>query len=598
MRRNAEASGWEGVKSLRNLLPYFRPYRGSLALGVGLVIAGGALASVNPWLVRAAIDEIRAGNELGDVVKLAAVMVGISLVAGVCRYWMRELLNGLSRRIETDLRNDLYAVLLKQDAAYYGRMRTGELMARLTNDLSAVRMAAGPAIMYLSNTVAGGVFALGFMLRIDRGLTLLALLPMTVLPVVMHRLGRAIHDRFEAVQEHFGSLTTRVQENLSGTRIVRAYRQEAAESERFEALSREYVRRNLELARLYGIMHPAFGLLAGAGAVIVLGAGGILVLNGRISIGSFVAFGLYLSMLTWPMISLGWVLNLFQRGAASMTRLQDVLASRPHVRDRAVARSPALPPANGGRRVEFRAVSFSYPSRDGEPPREVLRDISFRVEAGQTLAIVGATGSGKSTLVELLPRTHDPQSGQILIDDVPIASMSLEELRRELGVVPQESLLFGDTIRANLLYGAGESADTGWAARVAQLEETIAGFSGGYDTILGERGINLSGGQKQRACLARALARRPSIVLLDDALSAVDTHTEAAILHGLRAALAHRTALIASHRVSAVRDADLIIVLDDGRVVETGTHDELIQRGGRYCELLSRQELEEEIESG
>jgi ATP-binding cassette subfamily B protein len=578
---------------------------------------------VNPWLVRAAVDDIRGGAGVAAVAQIAAAMLGISLLTGGCRYGMRELMNGLSRRIETDLRNDLYGTLLSLDATYYGRTRTGELMARLTNDLGAVRMAAGPAIMYLGSTLAGGIFALGFMLRIDARLTLLALLPLVLLPVVMRRLGTAIHDRFEAVQEHFGALTTRVQENLSGTRIVRAYRQEPAEVARFEAMSREYVRRNMELARLYGVMNPAFGLLAGGGAVIVLAAGGTLTLRGTISVGSFVAFGMYLGMLTWPMISLGWVMNLFQRAAASMTRLNEVLESKsavldvaladagtvgapPEQQDSAVAVpdhhhsiSPrtVLPPAPIGRSIEFRHVSFHYPPRAGEEPREVLHDISFRIGAGETLAIVGATGSGKTTLLDLIPRIYDPQGGDILIDGVPIATVPLSELRHQLGVVPQESLLFSDTIRTNLHYGASESADAEGAARIAQLDETIADFPGGYDTILGERGINLSGGQKQRASLARALARRPSIVLLDDALSAVDTHTEAAILHGLRGALEHRTAIIASHRVSAVRDADAIIVLDGGRIVQAGTHDELIRQGGRYAELLSRQELEEEIET-
>ena len=359
--------------------------------------------------------------------------------------------------------------------------------------------------------------------------------------------------------------------------------------------------------------------------MIVLAAGGRLTLNGTISVGSFVAFGMYLGMLTWPMISLGWVMNLFQRAAASMTRLNEVLESKsalvdvasdnvwdvargaPPKQDNTAAAPPehhrsipartVLPPAPTGRSIEFRHVSFHYPPRAGEEPREVLHDISFHVGAGQTLAIVGATGSGKTTLLDLIPRIYDPAAGEILIDGVPVTKVPLSELRRELGVVPQESLLFGDTIRANLHYGASQAADAEGAARVAQLDETIADFPGGYDTMLGERGINLSGGQKQRATLARALARHPSIVLLDDALSAVDTHTEAAILHGLRDALEHRTAMIASHRVSAVRNADLIIVLDGGRIVQAGTHDDLIRNGGRYAELLSRQQLEEEIET-
>jgi ATP-binding cassette subfamily B protein len=483
---------------------------------------------------------------------------------------------------------------MRLDASYFARTRTGDVMARLTNDLSAVRQAVGPAIMYLTNTVAGAVFALYFMLRIDGRLTLLALLPMVILPVVTIWLGRLIHERFEAVQEHFSTMTTRAQENLAGARVVRAYRQETAELDRFAALNDEYLTKNMQLVRLYGIMNPAFGLLAGLGAVTVLGFGGLLALRGTVSVGAFVAFGLYLGMLTWPLIALGWVVNLFQRGAASTARLLEILDHPRGVDDPAVP--IRLNPAPAGRSVEFRGVGFHYPAPADTQPRWVLRDISFRVPAGATLAVVGATGSGKSALLELLARVYDPQEGQILVDGMPIQSITLDELRREIGFVPQESLLFSETIRENLTYGSEDDAAAEWAAHVAQLDTTIENFPGGYDTLLGERGINLSGGQKQRAALARALARRPSIVVLDDALSAVDTHTEADILRGLREALRGRTAIIASHRVSAVRDASWIIVLDDGRIVEQGRHADLIAAGGRYWTLLRRQQLEDSIE--
>ena len=521
-------------------------------------------------------------------------MIGVALVAGVLRYGMRELINGLSRRIEYDLRNDLFAHLMVLDAGYFGRMRTGDVMARLTNDLSAVRQAVGPAIMYLTNTVAGGVFALYFMLRIDERLTLLAVTPMVLLPILTIWLGRAIHARFEAVQEHFSTMTTRAQENLAGARVVRAYRQEAAELDRFAVLNDEYLAKNMQLVRLYGLMNPAFGLLAGLGAVTVLGVGGMLALRDTISVGAFVAFGLYLGMLTWPLIALGWVVNLFQRGAASGARLLEILDQVPAVRDGEPPTS--LPPSTAGRSVEFRGVGFHYPPPADASPRWVLRDISFRIPAGATLAVAGATGSGKSALLELLARVYDPQEGSVLIDGVPVTALTLEELRREIGFVPQESLLFSETIRENLTYGTDDSADAEWAAGVAQLDTTIDAFPGGYDTLLGERGINLSGGQKQRAALARALARKPSIVVLDDALSAVDTHTEADILRGLREALTGRTAIIASHRVTAVRDATWIIVLAEGRIVEQGRHADLISAGGRYWTLLRRQQLEDSIE--
>ena len=581
--------------ALRRLIPYYRPYRRQVALGLALVVAGSAFASVVPWLLRRAVDGIRNGAPMREIVLLGVAMLALALVGGAMRYWMRELLNGLSRWIEYDLRNDLFAHLEALDATFYGRYRTGDLMARATNDLSAVRMAVGPAIMYLTNTIAGGAFALYFMLRIAPELTGLALLPMIFLPATGIALGRAIHQRFEEVQEHFGRLTTLAQENIAGVRVVRAYRQESPEIGRFDALSEEYLGKNMALARLYGIMSPTFQLFAGLGMVVVLWLGGRLVVAGTISVGAFVAFGMYLGMLTWPLIALGWVINLFQRGGASMGRLLEILDAPVTVRSADAPRP--LPAAHGGRTIEFRDVGFHYPAPEGGEPRWVLREVSFTAPAGSTIGIVGATGSGKSALMDLVPRFFDPQEGTILLDGVPIRELELQTLRREIGYVPQESFLFSESIERNLSYGSGDAASARWAAGVAQLSETIESFPGGYETLLGERGINLSGGQKQRAALARALARRPSIVLLDDALSAVDTHTEAEILRSLRETLAGRTALIASHRISAIRDASWIIVLEDGRIVEQGRHTDLLAAGGRYWTLLSRQQLEESIEA-
>ena len=580
---------------VRRLLPYYRPYSGKVALGLFFVVVSSAAASVVPWLLGIAVDGMRSTEPLRRAAWPAVGMVVLALAAGALRYWMRELINGVSRYIENDLRNDLFHHLTILDAGFFGRIRTGELMARFTNDLGAVRMAVGPAIMYLTNTLVGGIFALAFMVRIDLTLTVLALLPMALLPAVIARMGRAIHDRFEAVQAHFGTLTTLAQENLAGVRIVRAYRQEGPEIERFRTLSGEYVAKNMSLAKLYGVMHPTTGLLAGLGAVVVLGVGGTLVLRGTISVGSFIAFGFYLGMLTWPLIALGWVINLFQRGAASFGRLADSLDAVPAVASAPTIRS--LPPAGAGRSVEFRNVDFHYPTPPERSPRWVLRDVSFTVPAGSTLGVVGATGSGKSALMDLIPRLYDPQKGEILVDGVSIRDVDLAELRAEIGYVPQESFLFGDTIAANLRYGGSTEDTAQWAAEVSQLDSTIRGFPRGYETLLGERGINLSGGQKQRAALARALARRPRIVLLDDSLSAVDTHTEAEILRSLRTALSGRTALVASHRISAIRGADWIIVLEDGRIVEQGRHEDLFAAGGRYWSLLSRQQLEEALES-
>jgi ATP-binding cassette subfamily B protein len=566
--------------------------------GLVLVVVSTAITSVIPWLLRLAIDGVKSGAPVSATWKLAGDIVAVAVFAGFLRYAMREILNRISRNIEYDLRNDLFAHLTTLDADWFSRNRTGDIMARLTNDLGAVRMAAGPAIMYLVNTIAGALFALAFMLRIDVLLTVIALLPMIALPGITAYHGGAIHRRFEAVQEHFSTLTTHAQENLSGARIVRAYRQENAEISRFSLLNDEYMRRNMSLARLYGIMHPMFGALAGIAGIVVLGFGGLLTLRGTISVGSFVAFGLYLGLLTWPLIALGWVINLFQRGNASMLRLAEILDARSSIADPAAPDATHLPPVSGGRSIEYRNVGFHYPAAPGREPRWVLRNVSFVVPAGATLGVVGATGSGKTALIDLMPRLHDPQEGEIFIDGVPVRDISIHELRREIGFVPQESLLFSDTIGANIGYGAYDRDAIEWAASTAQLSGTIESFPGGYETMLGERGINLSGGQKQRASLARALARKPSIVLLDDALSAVDTHTEAEILRALGGALEKRTAVIASHRVSAIRDASWIIVLDEGQIVEQGKHDDLMMAEGRYWQLLRRQQLVESIEEG
>jgi ATP-binding cassette subfamily B multidrug efflux pump len=583
------------MKNLRLAAPYYKPYWIPFSIGLLIVVASSAITSVIPWLLRRAIDGISAGVAMQTIWQLSGLIVLAAIVGGAFRYGMRELMNGVSRWIEYDLRNDLFTHLETLDAAYFAQTRTGDIMARLTNDLGAVRMAVGPAVMYLANTITGGLFALFFMLRIDVKLTLLALFPMLILPVLTIRMGKAIHDRFEAVQEHFSTLTTRAQENLSGARIVRAYRQEAAEIARFGAINEEYLALNMSLVRLWGTLNPLFAFFGGLGAVIVLGVGGALTINGTISVGSFVAFGMYLTMLTWPMIALGWVVNLFQRGEASMGRLAEILQVGPTIGGEDPVQH--LPPTRSGRTIEFRNVGFHYPSDPSGEPRWVLRNVSFSVPAGATLGVVGATGSGKSALIDLIPRMYDPQEGEILIDGVPTRRVPPAELRREIGFVPQESLLFSDTIGANLAYGTHEPASAEWAAMVAQLDRTIEDFPGRYETILGERGINLSGGQKQRASLARALARKPGIVLLDDALSAVDTHTEAEILRALREALSGRTALIASHRISAIRDASWIIVLEKGAVVEQGRHGELMALRGRYWALLRRQQLLDAVES-
>jgi ATP-binding cassette subfamily B multidrug efflux pump len=580
------------MNELRTLLPYLRAYRRDYALGMALVLVSNYFTTRGVKYIEQGIDALRSGAGFPAVQRAIWLLLAVALLGGVARYGMRELLNSGSRRVETDLRDHLYRHLQRMSAEFYDRYPTGDVMARTTNDLLAVRMVAGPAVMYLVDTTIRALLIAPAMLAINPRLTLLALVPLLGLPVAMVSLGQRIHRRSQAIQEQFADLTTQAHENLSGVRVVRAYRQERAEIAAFRRLSDEYLARNLELARIQGLFFPLLTLLGGLSALMVLYAGGRLVMAGTITVGAFVAFGVYLAMLVWPMIALGWAVNLVQRGAASMRRINQLF------REPAAIAEPdaplALPPARGGRTVEFRDVTFTYPgARDRGA---VLRDVSFRVEAGRSLAIVGATGSGKSTLVDLLVRAYDPDAGAVLLDAVDIRRLPLAELRRAVGFVPQETFLFSETLRDNVLLGAPDDGRLERVAEVAQLTEALPVLPKGFDTMLGERGINLSGGQKQRSAIARALAQDPPVFVLDDALSAVDAQTESKILRALRGALVGRTSIIVSHRLAAVREADWILVLDQGRIVEQGTHVDLIARGGRYWELLRRQQLEEELE--
>ena len=603
------------MRQLRTVLPYFRPYRKPMLWGLVLVILANGFALANPYLLKLPIDALTAGADADPdatrrtVLNYALLIVGIALLGNAARYGMREILNSLSRRIEVDLRNDFLRHLLRLDAGFYGRTRTGDLMSLATNDTLAVRQAVGPAVMYSANTVVSFVFGLGVMIWISPSLTLAALVPMTLLPPVVLWFGRTIHTRFERIQEQFAALSTMVQENLTGVRIVRAYAQEAAQAREFDGFNREYLKRNMHLAYVSGAFHPIMGLLTGAAMVVVLWYGGRQVMTGAITTGDFVAFSFYLVLLGWPMIALGWVVNLFQRGAASMGRINRIFAIEP-----AVA-SPAAPhpPPPRAAAIEFRNVCFRYPGRGGEgaagtgtsppePDRLVLDDLSFTAEPGHTVAIVGPTGSGKSTLVSLIARVYDPTSGAVLLDGVPLPEYDPADIRARIGFAPQDSFLFSARLGRNIALGLDPSlAEPALdrrirdAAAAADLHDTVTAFPEGYRTRLGERGINLSGGQKQRATLARALAIDPAVLVLDDVLSAVDTATESRILQGLRDELKGRTAFIISHRVTAVKDADLILVLDDGRIVERGRHEELLAREGTYASLLRRQLLEQDL---
>jgi ATP-binding cassette subfamily B protein len=581
------------MKHLKTLRPYFRRYRGTLATGLALVVVSNYFRALGPHFLQQGIDALGRGGGFAPVRHVALLLLGVAVVGGLARYGMRETLNSASRRVETDLRDRLFEHLARLSPEFYDRYSTGDLMARSTNDLLAVRMVAGPAIMYLADTLTGSILIIPYMLHISPQLTGMALLPLVLLPFAMIVFGQAIHRRTTAIQAQFSELTNYVHENLSGVRIVRAYRQEEAEIALFGRLNAEYAARNVSLARVSGSFHPLLALLGGLGATAVLYGGGRLVLAGAVTTGAFVSFGVYLVMLVWPMIALGWVVNLVQRGEASMGRINALLHEQP------VIVSPpipvGLPPASGARALAFEGVWFRYP---GAADRGwVLKDISFQVEPGRSLAIVGPTGSGKSALAELIVRAYDPDRGSVRLDGVDLRALDLRELRRSIGFVPQETFLFSETLRENILLGAPDDGRLERVADTSQLTEALPSLPAGFETMLGERGINLSGGQKQRAAIARALAQDPPVFVLDDALSAVDAHTEAKILHALRDALAGRTSVIISHRLAAVRDADWILVLDDGAVVEEGTHAELLARGGRYWELLRRQQMEEELET-
>ncbi len=578
------------LNQLRSLLPYYRPYLKGVIAGLVLVIISNVFTIAGPFLLKLAVDAISVSLSGDVILTYALLIVAVAVLSGITRYGMRQLLNSISRRIETDLRNDLFDHLLRLPPEFYDRWRTGDLMSRATNDVLAVRQVAGPAIMYLVNTAAVSAFALALMIWISPTLTAISMIPMILIPLAVVWFGSRIHSRFERIQEQFSELNNFAQENLSGIRIVKAYAREDDQVRRFSVRSAEYMERNLDLARIWAAFFPALRFLGGLGAVIVLWLGGREVIAGSITIGDFIAFGFYLTLLMWPMIAVGWVTNLFQRGAASMGRINTLLATEPTIDDAAETIDTAVTGE-----IEFRNVWFRYP----ETERWVLEDVSFRIEPGETVAIVGATASGKSTIVRLIGRLYDVTQGEILVDGVDVRRRRLESLRSAIATVPQEPFLFSDTLRENLILDeVGSDKRLERAIDVAQLRTTLTQIPDGLDTLLGERGINLSGGQKQRATMARALHRDSPILILDDSLSAVDTVTEEAILKGLREFMVGRTSVIVSHRVSAVAGADKILVLDEGRIVETGKHAELLAAGGVYSRLLERQLLTEELQAG
>ncbi|MFZ0737073.1 MAG: ABC transporter ATP-binding protein [Candidatus Acidiferrales bacterium] len=613
------------------LLPYLGRYKGGMTIGLVTLVAMGLVGNVVPLIMGVIFDCI--GNEAKPLSKLAgrlgilsdwvsryyrpmnrhalAIFCLVLLVAialkGIFSFLTRWILIGVSRDIEYDIRNDLLAQLLRLEPEFYVRNRTGELMSRCTNDLNNVRMVLGPGIMYSATTVVTFVLAVAVMLMISPALSLLVLLPVPIVALTVRYFGQIIHALFEKIQASLATLSARAQENFSGVRVVRAYGQENVESRNFDETNREYVSKNVRLILAWSMFMPALTALIGMTFILVLWQGGRLVMLSRITLGEWVAFYTFLGQLIWPMVALGWVTNIFQRGAASMGRLNYIFDAHPKINDVAAGfdgvaneESPIVQRAPAIRgEIEFRNLNFAYPTAgNGNPAAPVLQDINLRIPEGSTLAIVGPTGSGKSTLAGLAARLWDAAPGAVLLDGRPIGEWPLAKLRRALGFVPQDTFLFSETLSENIAFGvdAANAEQIEEASQIASVYGDIVEFPAKFQTMVGERGLTLSGGQKQRTALARAVIRDPRILILDDALSSVDTETEERILGRLREVMKERTTILVSHRCSTVRDADQIVVLVDGRIAERGTHQELLGIGGYYADLYQKQLLEEELE--
>ncbi|MGB9416448.1 MAG: ABC transporter ATP-binding protein [Acidobacteriaceae bacterium] len=580
---------------LKPLVPYLKRYKRAFFWGGVSVVLSNAIWILFPHLLGIALDDLKTGVTQQKILRYAGLLVLVSIGRGIFLFLTRWVLIGISRDIEFDLRNDLFRQLEKQSAGYYAEHRTGDIMARMTNDLNAVRMLLGPAIMYSANTVVFSVGAVYFLLRISPFLTLVALVPLPLASVLVQTMGRKIHERFERIQAQFSEISAQAQENFSGARLVRAFAQEEPQIASFETANRENVRRGLRLVQLMGMLWPTLEFILGLSLAITLLVGGHEVVSGRIRVGDFTAFTVYMMMLTWPVIALGWVVNLVQRGTASVIRIDELMTEKPTIDDAAADRTLA-PETRLKGKIEFRHLTFAYTDTEGKPV-EVLHDINLEIPAGTSLALVGPTGSGKSTLVGLIARLYDAAPGMVLVDERPVRDYPLATLRANIGFVPQETFLFSESIRENIALGAPQASmeDVLAAAEAAHIRREFEEFPHGMDTAVGERGLTLSGGQKQRTAIARAVVRDPAILVLDDALASVDTYTEETILRQLREVMVDRTTIFISHRISTVRHADRIAVLVNGRIAELGTHEELLSLGHFYANLYEKQLLEEEL---
>jgi ATP-binding cassette, subfamily B, multidrug efflux pump len=573
---------------LRPLKPYLIRYRKNYVVGFAALTVTQVVGVIVPLIVKAGIDGLSSRAPGGRLLVYAGLLLGVALLKAIFQFWMRWILIGISRDVEYDLRNDLFAHLSQLSQRFYVSTRTGDIMSKLTNDLNAVRNLVGPGIMYSASTVVAMITTISLMVHLDVRLTLLALAPLPLASVLVKFFGQRIHDRFERIQAMYSELTERVRENLSGVRVVRAFRQEEAEMATFDLMNREFVEKNKRLIWISSFLWPALSLMFAFAFILIIVVGGRHVLEGKISVGTFAAFNVYLMYLIWPIIALGWVVNLVQRGLASLDRLWTIFRAQPEIDDRAASFQPVTSLRG---EIEFRNLTFAY---NGTP---VLRNITLRIPAGKSVAVVGATGSGKTTLVSLIPRLYEAPEDSLFIDGVPIRQIPLETLRRHIGFVPQETFLFSETLRENVKFGAPQANDTEVeaATSTSNILPEIQEFPKGFDTLVGERGITLSGGQKQRTAISRAIIRDPRILILDDALSSVDTQTEEKILGRLTGIMAGRTTLMISHRVSTIRNADEIVVLHGGEIVERGTHEELLALKGYYAELYNRQLIEEEL---